>query len=176
MTVKQGEKKKWIKEELQPSLIFILSFKPLGFLSGFQAVRSFLIPSFSWAINYSLTWGQTLLCAERESLERFLFSKSSYSTFWLEVGLRGGTKNWQLSQECFKRKIFKIFCLFCLENITKLKKKKLKALLLQSLFKHKDFTFLLPVGITYNSFKVECKFILWAKIKIPERQTLMLKS
>lgn len=118
-----GRKKKWIKEELQPSLIFILSFKPLGFLSGFQAVRSFLIPSFSWAINYSLTWGQTLLCAERESLERYLFSKSSYSTFWLEVGLRGGTKNWQLSQECFKRKIFKIFCLFCLENITKLKKK-----------------------------------------------------
>ena len=48
-----GKKKKRIKEELQPSLVFILSFKSLGFLSGFQAVSSFLILSFIWAIAHS---------------------------------------------------------------------------------------------------------------------------
>ena len=47
-----GEKKR-IKEELQLSLVFILSFKSLGFLSGFQAVSSFFILSFIWAIAHS---------------------------------------------------------------------------------------------------------------------------
>ena len=49
----QEKNKKRIKEELQPSLVFILSFKSLGFLSGFQAVSSFLILSFSWGIAHS---------------------------------------------------------------------------------------------------------------------------